>query len=115
MPTYDYRCPNGHAFEVFKKMSEAPGSICPECGEMAERQISGGAGFLFKGDGFYITDSRSKDYRKKADAESGVGGADSASSGGSKTASEPGGSSGSDSTSPAPKTTESQGRGPQSS
>ena len=70
MPTYEYHCPNGHEFEVFQRMSDDPLSECPECGAGAERQISGGAGFLFKGDGFYITDNRSEDYKKKASADS---------------------------------------------
>ena len=71
MPTYDYECQNGHRFEVFQKMSDEPVSSCPECEAAATRVISGGAGFLFKGDGFYITDSRSDDYKKKASAEKG--------------------------------------------
>lgn len=70
MPTYEYRCPKGHHFEVFQRISAEPGAPCPECGEEAQRQISAGAGFLFKGDGFYITDSRSADYKKKASSES---------------------------------------------
>lgn len=69
MPTYEYRCPKGHAFEVFQRMSDDPAAKCPECGKKAERLISGGAGFLFKGDGFYITDYRSDDYKKKASKE----------------------------------------------
>ena len=71
MPTYEYECPEGHRFEVFQKMTDEPGADCPECGAAAERKISGGAGFLFKGEGFYITDSRSDDYKKKASQESG--------------------------------------------
>ena len=71
MPTYDYECRSGHRFEVFQKMSDEPVSKCPECGAAAVRKISGGAGFLFKGDGFYITDSRSDDYKKEASAEKG--------------------------------------------
>jgi putative FmdB family regulatory protein len=74
MPTYVYRCPKGHEFELFQKMSDEPGAACPTCGKPAERQFSPGGGFLFKGDGFYITDYRSADYRKKADAEGGAGG-----------------------------------------
>lgn len=72
MPTYDYRCPNGHEFELFQRISDEPEADCPECGASAERQISAGAGFLFKGEGFYITDYRSDDYRKKASAEGGA-------------------------------------------
>ena len=69
MPTYEYRCPKGHHFEVFQRISDEPGADCPECGDPAQRQISAGAGFLFKGEGFYITDSRSSDYKKKAASE----------------------------------------------
>jgi len=69
MPTYEYRCPEGHTFDVFQRISDEPGATCPECGQAAERQISGGAGFLFKGDGFYITDYRSKEYKEKAKSE----------------------------------------------
>ena len=66
MPTYDYECPNGHDFEAFQKMTDEPVTECPECGAPASRKISGGAGFLFKGEGFYISDHRSEDYKKKA-------------------------------------------------
>ena len=69
MPTYDYQCSEGHSFELFQKMSDEPVASCPECGAEARRQISGGAGFLFKGDGFYITDYRSKEYKEKAKAD----------------------------------------------
>jgi putative FmdB family regulatory protein len=69
MPTYEYRCPKGHRFDVFQKMSDPPGASCPECGKAAERMIVPGAGFLFKGEGFYITDYRSEDYKKKAAGE----------------------------------------------
>ena len=56
MPTYEYQCPEGHEFELFQKMSEKPRAKCPVCGKMATRKISGGAGLVFKGSGFYITD-----------------------------------------------------------
>ncbi len=56
MPTYEYHCPNGHDFEVMQKISEKPRTRCPECGKVAIRKISGGAGLVFKGSGFYITD-----------------------------------------------------------
>lgn len=71
MPTYEYRCPQGHEFEKFQRMTEPPVAACPECGEDAERVLSGGAGLLFKGDGFYITDYRSESYRKAAEKERG--------------------------------------------
>lgn len=49
MPTYDFRCPQGHVFEVFQKMSDDPVRPCPECGEDAQRQISGGSGLWLAG------------------------------------------------------------------
>jgi len=67
MPTYEYRCMKcGHKFEEFQSMSAEPLDTCPKCGGPAERIISGGAGLLFKGDGFYITDYRSSGYKKDA-------------------------------------------------
>lgn len=72
MPTYDYQCSGcGQAFEAFQRMSDPPLSSCPDCGASARRRISGGAGFIFKGDGFYITDHRSQEYRDKAAADAG--------------------------------------------
>jgi putative FmdB family regulatory protein len=56
MPTYEYKCPAGHEFDLFQKMSERPRAKCPTCGRQATRKISGGAGLVFKGSGFYITD-----------------------------------------------------------
>jgi putative FmdB family regulatory protein len=72
MPTYEYRCPEcGTDFEKFQKMSDEPGAPCPQCGAKAERRISGGAGLVFKGSGFYITDYRGDGYKKAAEAETG--------------------------------------------
>jgi putative FmdB family regulatory protein len=71
MPTYDYECPKGHRFEAVQKMSAKPVATCPKCRARARRVISGGGGFLLKGEGFYKTDYRSEDYKKKASAESG--------------------------------------------
>jgi putative FmdB family regulatory protein len=56
MPTYEYECPEGHVFEKFQKMTDKPRAKCPVCGKTATRKISGGAGLVFKGSGFYITD-----------------------------------------------------------
>jgi putative FmdB family regulatory protein len=58
MPTYDFVCPARHEFErFFRKISDAPLEMpCPECGAIAIRKVSGGAGLVFKGSGFYITD-----------------------------------------------------------
>jgi putative FmdB family regulatory protein len=58
MPTYEYRCPNGHDFDhFFGKISDGVAVWpCPVCGLPAERRMSGGAGLVFRGSGFYITD-----------------------------------------------------------
>ena len=58
MPTYEFRCPKGHDFEKFyRSIGAAPREVtCPTCGKVAERQLSAGAGLVFKGSGFYITD-----------------------------------------------------------
>lgn len=72
MPTYDYQCSRcGHRFEELQSMTDPHLEVCPECGGPLKRLIGAGAGLLFKGSGFYITDHRSKEYRKKAGAESG--------------------------------------------
>ena len=73
MPTYEYECRAcGHQFEAFQRMSEPPLKTCPSCKGAVRRAISGGAGFLFKGSGFYTTDYRSESYRKAAKAEQGA-------------------------------------------
>jgi putative FmdB family regulatory protein len=73
MPTYEYRCPDGHDFEKFvRNISLASAELpCPVCGKLAERRISAGAGLVFKGSGFYITDygkDGKKDQRTNAAA-----------------------------------------------
>jgi putative FmdB family regulatory protein len=70
MPTYEYVCRKcGHRFELFQKITDPPRKRCPECRGTVRRVIGAGAGLLFKGDGFYVTDYRSKDYQEKAKAE----------------------------------------------
>ena len=82
MPTYEYRCTAcQNEFEKFQRMSDDPVAECPECGASSERRLSGGAGLLFKGSGFYITDYRSDSYKKAAKADSGGGETKSSSSG----------------------------------
>ena len=69
MPTYQYRCAKGHEFELFHSIKDDKPKRCPKCGARAKRVPAGGAGLLFKGSGFYITDYRSKSYKEKASAE----------------------------------------------
>ena len=68
MPTYEYECDScDHRFEAFQSITAAPLQKCPECGrKQVRRLISGGAGFLFKGSGFYTTDYRNEGYKQAA-------------------------------------------------
>jgi putative FmdB family regulatory protein len=74
MPTYDYKCDAcGHAFEQFQSITADPIRKCPKCGKMKVKRLIGtGAGLIFKGSGFYITDYRDQGYKDKAKAESGA-------------------------------------------
>ncbi len=58
MPTYEYKCVNGHFVEQFQSINDQPLTKCPECGQETSRQIGGGSGLMFKGSGFYVTDYR---------------------------------------------------------
>ncbi len=71
MPTYEYACEAcNHQFERFQSITARPIRKCPACGRSKVRRlISGGAGFLFKGSGFYITDYRSESYKQAAKKE----------------------------------------------
>lgn len=79
MPTYEYACTKcGHQFEKFQSMKDDALKTCPAdlCGQKkwgkgkVQRQMGGGAGLIFKGSGFYITDYRSKGYKESAKKES---------------------------------------------
>jgi putative FmdB family regulatory protein len=73
MPTYEYECKScNHQFEVFQNMSDAPLKVCPKCGKGVRRLIAGGAGVIFKGSGFYVTDNKKNSAggaKKSGDAE----------------------------------------------
>ncbi|MEP6621165.1 MAG: zinc ribbon domain-containing protein [bacterium] len=66
MPTYEFRCPEGHEFEKFYRTISGAESVsaCPQCGKIAERMMSA-AGFAFKGSGFYLTDYGKNAHREK--------------------------------------------------
>ncbi len=70
MPTYEYECQKcGHRFDVFQSITEKPKQRCPKCRGKIKRLLGAGAGFLFKGSGFYATDYRSDSYKSAQKAE----------------------------------------------
>lgn len=71
MPTYEYQCMAcKKRWEQFQPMMANPVKKCPRCGKSkAQRLLSAGAGFLFKGNGFHTTDYRSESYKKSASAD----------------------------------------------
>ena len=78
MPTYAYVCSKcGHEFEKFQSMKDDALTVCPRdlCGQKrwgrgkVKRQLGTGAGMIFKGNGFYITDYRSEGYKQAAKIE----------------------------------------------
>ena len=68
MPTYEYVCAKcGHELEAFQSMKDAPLTKCPACKKAGlKRKIGGGAGLIFKGTGFYITDYKKAGTKKEA-------------------------------------------------
>jgi putative FmdB family regulatory protein len=71
MPTYEYKCSAcGFEFEKFESIKSKPSKKCPRCGKnRAKRLIGTGAGLIFKGSGFYITDYRSEAYKSDVKAD----------------------------------------------
>ena len=93
MPTYEYACEKcGKNFEIFQSMKDEPLTTCPDtaCQGKVRRLIGTGAGLIFKGSGFYITDYRSSGYKEAAKKDASAG----ASGGGSKSDSKPSGTGG---------------------
>jgi len=97
VPIYEYRCPNGHTFEVFQRMSDPPVTTCEVCGAGPVEKVLFPVAVHFKGKGFYSTDygrgsggGAGKDAAKEggaSPAKESSGGGDTSSSGGEKKAS----------------------------
>ena len=106
MPTYEFRCPDGRIIERIFKISEVPDAIpVPDGDGMATRIISGGAGLVFKGSGFYITDygkDGKKDQRAASTSGGSTGGSEAGSSGGGSSTSGESKSTASTSSAPSP-------------
>jgi putative FmdB family regulatory protein len=67
VPIYEYRCPNGHTFELFQKMSDPPADSCVTCGAGPVEKLLFPVAVHFKGSGFYSTDYGSRKSKKDGD------------------------------------------------
>jgi putative FmdB family regulatory protein len=74
LPTYEYKCPNGHVFEVFKRISEPAPESCPVCGASPVETVLYPVPVHFRGSGFYSTDYGRGGRKKEAGKESSDGG-----------------------------------------
>ena len=73
MPTYEYRCPNGHTFELFQRMSDAPPETCAVCAAAPVQKVLFPVAVHFKGSGFYATDYGRGSKRREAGDGDGAG------------------------------------------
>ena len=73
MPIYEYRCPNGHTFELFQRMSDAPAEKCEVCGAAPVEKVLYPVSVHFKGSGFYSTDYGRGSGKKKDSSKDGGG------------------------------------------
>jgi putative FmdB family regulatory protein len=75
VPIYEYRCPDGHVFELFQRMDDPPAEECPVCGKGPVEKVLYPVAVHFKGSGFYSTDyGRSRKTGKEGDASGGDSG-----------------------------------------
>jgi putative FmdB family regulatory protein len=70
VPIYEYRCPNGHTFELFQRMSDPPAETCVQCGEGPVEKLLFPVAVHFKGSGFYSTDYGSRKSKAAKDGDS---------------------------------------------
>jgi putative FmdB family regulatory protein len=73
VPIYEYRCPNGHTFELFQKMSDPPAETCPTCGTGPVEKLLFPVAVHFKGSGFYSTDYGSRKAKAGKDGDTSSG------------------------------------------
>jgi putative FmdB family regulatory protein len=76
MPIYEYRCPNGHTFEVFQRMSDPPVGVCETCGAGPVEKLLFPVAVHFKGSGFYSTDYGRGSRKTGKDSETGTASSD---------------------------------------
>ena len=70
MPIYDYRCPEGHTFELFQRMTDPPPDACAVCGASPVEKVLYPVAVHFKGSGFYATDYGRGSKRRDGDGDS---------------------------------------------
>ena len=88
MPTYEYKREDGSTFEIDQRITEDAMKVCPTTGQPVKRLISGGAGLVFKGSGFYLTDYARKSSSPASTGSSEGSGNDSSGSSGSSASSD---------------------------
>ena len=94
MPTYEYKREDGSTFELEQRITAETLKECPTTGQKVKRIISGGAGLVFKGTGFYLTDyARKNTSPSSANSQNSASNSDSAKSGSSDSGSESSGKS----------------------
>jgi putative FmdB family regulatory protein len=76
VPTYEYKCPNGHVFEVFKRIADPPPEACPVCGASPVQTVLYPVPVHFRGSGFYSTDYGRGGRKKEPAKESSDSGGD---------------------------------------
>jgi putative FmdB family regulatory protein len=74
MPIYEYRCPNGHVFELFQRMTDDPPEACQVCSAGPLERVLYPVAVHFKGSGFYSTDYGRGSRKQAKDGDSGGGG-----------------------------------------
>lgn len=74
MPTYQYQREDGSTFELMQSIKDNALKTCPETGQKVKRIISGGAGVVYKGDGWYVTDYKNKGVQASDKPESSTNG-----------------------------------------
>jgi putative FmdB family regulatory protein len=75
MPIYEYRCPNGHVFELFQRMGDPQPEVCEVCGEGPVERVLYPVAVHFKGSGFYSTDY-GRGSKKEVPSKDGTGSVD---------------------------------------
>jgi putative FmdB family regulatory protein len=89
VPIYEYKCPNGHVFELFQRFADAPAEVCEVCGASPVVKVLYPAAVHFKGSGFYTTDYAKAGKKRGGDSSSSSSdGGSSSSDGGSSSSTE---------------------------